>query len=102
MKRLRVIAAIVVVVLLVVSIVVSSQLPPAVEVARDHCSGKGFPAQNLALLGYHGSNGLVANRQTVEFQLTGANPAKRLVVELDQPVYFLPWQPVSFREEAQP
>ena len=102
MKPFRVIAAIVVVVLLLVSIVISWLLPPPVDVARDFCLKKGFEAQKLTLLGYHGSNGLIGNRQTVEFQLAGANPPKRLVVDLDQLVYFLPWQLVSIREEAQP
>ena len=102
MKKLRLIAGIAIVLLLGVSIVVSSQLPSPVEVAQEFCSAKGFPAQNLGLLGYRGSNGLFANRQTVEFQLKGTNPAKRLVVELNQPVYFLPWQTVDFREETQP
>ncbi|MSR79900.1 MAG: hypothetical protein EXS11_04155 [Gemmataceae bacterium] len=102
MKKLRLIAGIAIVLLLGVSVVVSFQLPAPIEVAQKVCSEKGFPAQNLALLGYRGSNGLFANWQTVEFQLKGANPAKRLVVELNQPVYFLPWQTVDFREEAQP
>jgi hypothetical protein len=55
----------------------------------------------LALLGYQGSGNLFGRKETVRFQLQGPEPAKRLVVELRQPAYFLPWQVVDFREEAQ-
>lgn len=106
MKRPSPIARIAVIavlgVLLVGSFVISSQLPSPVEVAKIHCSEKGIPAESLALLGFKGSSGLFANRQTVEFQIKGADPAKRLVVDLTQPVYFLPWQLLSFLEVEQP
>ena len=52
------------------------------------------------LLGYQGSGSLFAKRETVQFQFHGAKPAKKLVVELRQPVYFLAWRVVDFREEA--
>ena len=38
--------------------------------------------------------------ETVEFQVKGAKPPKKLVVELRQAVYFLSWHVVEFREEA--
>jgi hypothetical protein len=62
---------------------------------------KGRSVENLVLLGYHGSGALWAKRATVEFQVKGTNPAKKLVVELRQPVYFLLWQVMDFREEVQ-
>ena len=57
----------------------------------------------MALRGNSGSRGLfgIGNRETVEFQVKGANSLKKVMVELRQPVYFLPWQLVEFREEAE-
>jgi hypothetical protein len=102
MKQLRVIAGIAIVLLLVVSVVVAYRQPSPLDVAQDYCSEKGFPAETLAVLSHSGSFGLFANRQTVEFRVKGTNPGRRLVVELHQPVYFLPWRPVGLREEALP
>jgi len=101
MKRVRVIAEIAIGLLLVVSVVVSFLQPSPVDVARSHCSDQGVPVENLALLGFRGSGTLFGKRETVEFQVQGANPAKKMVVELRQPAYFLPWQVVAFREEVQ-
>jgi hypothetical protein len=65
---------------------------------------KGHPVENLLLLGYRGSGGLlgIGNQETVEFQVNGPGRAQKIVVELRQAAYFLPWQVVEFREEAQP
>ena len=104
MKRVRVIAGVAIGLLLVASFVVSFLQPSPVDVARRHCSEKGLPVENLVGLGYRGSGGLLGfgNQETVEFQVKGADRAKKIVVELRQPAYFLPWQVVEFREEAQP
>jgi hypothetical protein len=76
--------------------------PSPVEVARDYCAGRGLPADKLVLRQYRGTGGLfgIGNRETVEFQVQGAAP-KKVVVELRQPVYFLAWQVVDYREEAE-
>ena len=100
MKSIRVIAGIVIGLLLVASFVVSFILPSSVEVAKNYCSKRGVQAENLELLGFRSSSGLFGTRGTVEFQVKGVNPAKKVVVELRQPMYFLPWQVVEFREEA--
>jgi hypothetical protein len=101
MKRVQVIAGIALGLLLVASIAVSFLQRSPVDVARSHCSEKGVPVEKLALLGYRGSGTLWAKRETVEFQVKGANPGNKVVVELRQPVYFLPWQVVDFREKGQ-
>jgi hypothetical protein len=101
MKRVRITAGIAISLLLVVSLVVSFLQPSPVDAARSHCSEKGLPVENLVLLGYRGSGKLFCQQETVEFQVKGANPEKKIVVELRQPVYFLPWQVVEFREEVQ-
>jgi hypothetical protein len=100
MKRARLIVGITACLLLAASLVAWYLQPSPVDVARRHCAGQGFADDNVALLGYQGSGGLFHNKETVRFQLRGAAPAKKLVVELWQPVYFLPWQVADFREEA--
>jgi hypothetical protein len=104
MKRVRVISGIAIGLLLVASFVVSYLQLSAVDVARHHCSEKGLPVENLAVLAYRGSVGLlgIGNEETVEFHWMGPGRAKKIVVELRQPAYFLAWQVVEFREEAQP
>ena len=42
------------------------------------------------------------NQETVEFLVKGTGRTNKIVVELRQPAYFLPWQVVESREEAQP
>jgi hypothetical protein len=102
MKRLRMIAGLTIGLLLLASIVAMFlQVPPA-EVARSHCAQRGFQAENLVLSGYRGTGNLFGKEETVEFQIKGANPPRKVVVELRQPVYFLPWQVEAVREEAQP
>ena len=103
MKRLRVTAGIVIGLLLVLSFVVSFLQPSAVDVARVQCAERDFQGENLVLMGYRRSGGLfgIGSRETVEFQVKGAKPQKKVVVEVRQPVYFLPWQLVEIREEPQ-
>ena len=101
MKRNQIIAGIAIGLLLVASLGVSFLQPSPLDVARSHCSEKGVPAENLALLGYRSSGKIFANRETVEFQVKGVNPAKKVVVEVRQAAYFLPWQVVEFNEEVQ-
>jgi hypothetical protein len=43
---------------------------------------------------------LIGMTETVEFRVTGAKPPKKVVVELRQPAYFLPWEVVEVRESA--
>jgi hypothetical protein len=104
MKRVRVIAGVAIGLLVVASFVVAFLRPSPVDVARRHCSEKGLPVENLVGLGYRGSGGLLGfgNRETVEFQVKGADRANKVVAELRQPAYFLPWRGGEFREEAQP
>src|SRR3981081_2191315 len=101
MKRNRIIAVIAIGLLLVASLVSAFFQPSPMEIARAHCSERGFQAENLALLGYRDSGTLFGKTGTVEFQVKGANPARKMVVELRQSMYFLPWQVVDFREEVQ-
>jgi hypothetical protein len=100
MKRVRLIVGITIGLLVAASLVAWYLQPSPVDVARQHCMEQGVAAEKLATLGYRGSGNLFDKRETVEFQVKGADPPKKLVVELRQPVYFLPWQVVEFREEA--
>jgi hypothetical protein len=100
MKRVRLLAGVTVCLLVVASLVAGYRQPSPVDVARRHCAEQGIAANSLTLLGYHGSGNLVGKKETVRFHLNGARPAKNLMVELRQPVYFLAWQVVDFREEA--
>ena len=101
MKKLRLVAGIVVGVLFLASLVLSHSKQPPLEVARAYCTNKGIRADDLALLGYRGSNGLFGNNETVEFQLKGSTPQKKLVLTLRQSLYFLNWQVVDFHEDTQ-
>jgi hypothetical protein len=100
MKRVRFIVGVTVCFLAVASLVAWYRQPSPVDVARRHAAEQGIAAESLVLLGYEGSGNLFDRKETVQFQLPGAKPAKKLVVELRQPVYFLAWQVVDFREEA--
>ena len=100
MKRVRLIAGITIGLLVAASLIAWYLQPSPVDIARQRCTEQGFAAEKLAMLGYRGSQIPVGASETVEFQVKGANPPKKLVVELRQPVYFLPWQIVEFREEA--
>jgi hypothetical protein len=100
MRWVRFIAGIAVGLLVAASLVASYRQPSPVDVARKHCTERGVAAETLATLGYRGSPSPVGARETVEFQVKGAKPPKKLVVELRQPVYFLPWHVVELREGA--
>ncbi|MGO8748106.1 MAG: serine/threonine-protein kinase [Thermoguttaceae bacterium] len=100
MKLLRLVAGITIGLLVAASLVAWYRHPSAVDVARQHCIEQGVAAEKLALHGYQASLMPVGAWKTVEFFVKGAKPPKKLVVELRQPVYFLPWQVVEFREEA--
>jgi len=100
MKRVRLIAGITIGLLVAASLIAGYMQPSPVDVAREHCTEQGVGAEKLAMLGFRGTQIPVGARETVEFQIKGANPPKKLVVELRQPAYFLPWRVVEFREEA--
>jgi hypothetical protein len=102
MKWFRIIAGIITGLLVAASLVAWYHQPSAVDVARQHCTEQGVAAENLAVLGYRGSQIPVGAWETVEFHVKGANPPQKLVVELRQPIYFLPWKVVEFRKEALP
>jgi hypothetical protein len=70
-----------------------------VEVARRHAVERVVAGESLLLLGYQSSANLIGRKETVRFQVQGAKPPKKLAVELQQPVYFLPWQVMDVREE---
>ena len=99
MKWVRLIAWITVGLLVAASLVAWYNQPSPLDVARQHCTDHGVAAEKLAVLGYRGSPRPVGAWETVEFQVIGARPPKKLVVELRQGVYFLPWRVVEFREE---
>ena len=101
MKRLRIAAGIVIGVLFLASLGLSFTQQPPLEVARAYCISKGVRADDLALLGYRGSSGVFGNSETVEFQLKGSTPQKKLVITLRQALYFLSWQVVDFHEDTQ-
>lgn len=101
MKRLRIMGATAVGLLIAASLVAAVRQPSALDVARGDCAERGFPAENLALLGYRVGGSPPDQRQTVEFQIKGADPPKKVALVLRRPVYFLPWKVVDFREEVQ-
>jgi hypothetical protein len=100
MNRVRLIAGLTVCILVVASLVAWYLQPSPVDVARRHAAEQGIAAESLVLLGHQGSGNLLGRKEAVQFQLQGAKPAKKLVVELRQPAYFLAWQVVEFRTEA--
>jgi hypothetical protein len=99
MKRVRLIAGITIGLLVAASLVAWYLQPSPVDVARQHCTEQGVAAEKLAMLGYRGSGNLFGKRETVEFEVKGANPPRKLVVELHQAAYFLPWQVVELRQQ---
>ena len=100
MNKSRLIAWIVTA-LVVASVVATYLQRSPSEVARAHASEHGTPGESLSLLSDVSSRPIIAASATVTFQVKGAVPLKNLVVELRRPVYFLPWQVVGFREEAE-
>lgn len=99
MKHLRLIAGIAVGALLLASLVLSFAQPAPLEVARAYCLGKGMRAEDLTLLGYEWSGGVAGNHETVEFQVGGSTPHKKVQIKLRQLLYFLRWQVVDFHGE---
>ncbi len=71
-------------------------------VARKYISGLGIATDNLEPVGYHEAFVPVfpfPKTATVEFRVTGADPPKKLKVELSRIVYFIPWHGTAFEEE---
>jgi hypothetical protein len=68
-------------------------------VARAACAERGVGAGGLALLGYHNTGWPIAQRASIEFQVQGAKPPKKIKVELYRWTYFLPWRVENIREE---
>ena len=99
MKRVRVIIGVGVLLLLLASVAVTWLQPSAVEVARARCLSEGWRAEDLVLREYRGTGTLFNQRETVEFQVKGAQPPKTVRVELRKPVYFLGWQVMEVGEE---
>jgi hypothetical protein len=90
---------------LVVASVVAWYVQPApTAVARKYLSDQGVATDNLELVGYRDSIAPVfpfPKEATVEFRANGADPPKKLVVELSRIVYFLPWRTTAFREKVE-
>ena len=101
MMRSRSISRIVTGVLIAASLVASFLQHSPEEVARQHCAELGVAPDKLAMVSYQRSGLPVAASATIEFRIQGSSPPKKLVAELRQPMYFLPWHFVRFREEAQ-
>jgi hypothetical protein len=101
MKRARVILGVCVLLLVLASVAATLSQPSSVDAARAAAVGAGWRAEGLVLLGYRGTGTLFNQRETVEFLVQGAQPPKTVRVELHKPVYFLGWQVVDVREEAQ-
>ena len=99
MKRTRVIVGVGVLLLLLASGAVTWLQPSAVEVARARCVSEGWRAEDLVLREYRGTGTLFNQRETVEFQVKGAQPPKAVRVELRKPVCFLRWQVMEVGEE---
>jgi len=100
MKRVRIFTGITIGLLVAASLIAWYRQPSYLDVSRQHCTEQGVAAEKLAALGYRSSETPVGARATVEFQVKGANPPTKLVVELRRRVYFLPWQIVEFRKEG--
>lgn len=103
MKRARIIVAIALALLFGASLVTAFLQQSPVEVAREHCIESGFRSENLVFREFRRTGGLfgIGNRETVEFLVKGTDPPKKVVLELRQPVYFLPWKVLELREEVQ-
>jgi hypothetical protein len=94
------------IVLLVLSSVVAwyVQAPPT-AVARKYLVDQGVAAEGLELAGFQ-DHGIVPvipfpKDATVEFRVKGAEPPRKLEVNLSRTVYFLPWHATGFREKAE-
>jgi hypothetical protein len=92
--------------LLVLSSVVAwyVQAPPT-AVARKYLSDQGIAAEDLELAGFQ-DHGIVPalpfpKSATVELRVKGADPPRRLEVQLSRTVYFLPWHVTGFKEKVE-
>ena len=99
MKRARVIIGVSVLLLVLASVAVTWLQPSAVQVARVRCLSEGWRPEDLVLREYRGTGTLFNQRETVEFQVKGAQPPKAVRVELRKPVCFLRWQVMEVGEE---
>jgi hypothetical protein len=99
----RAVAGIVVALLVAGLVIWCLQVTPAdaVEIARRHCVEKGMNAEDLLTEQYHTTGNLFGWKATVEFQVKGSKPPKKVVVEMRRPGYSRTWQVEDFREEAQ-
>jgi hypothetical protein len=101
MKRFRTIAGTVVCLLIVASVVASLLQPSSLEAARAQCVERGYKAENLMLKSLRDSGIFWGRTASLQFQVKDSNPPKAVVIEMQQALYFLPWQVVSFQEKAQ-
>jgi hypothetical protein len=101
MKR-RAVAGIVLAVFVAGLVIWCLQITPAdvIEAARRHGVEKGWQAEDLVVQDYHTTGNLFGSKATVEFQVKGSKPPKKVVVELRRPGYSRTWQVEEFREEA--
>ena len=99
MKPNRIIGGLIFGLLLAASLVAAYLQPEPEAVARAACAERGVGGAGLALAGFRRSGWLVAGRETVEFHVQGANPPKKIAVELHQIAYFLPWQVAEVRDD---
>jgi hypothetical protein len=72
--------------------------PPVV--ARQYLTELGVPTDNLDLVAFRRLTLIpgVLEDATVTFRVKGADPPKKLEVELSRPLFFLPWHGSAFRE----
>src|SRR5437868_15215151 len=97
MNRGRVVAVVAVGALLATAVIAAFLYPSAVDVARGQCARQGIPTDGLAVLRYSESGNVFGKTGTVEFQMRAADPPKKVVVNLRQYAFFLPWQVVELR-----
>jgi hypothetical protein len=100
MRNLRTILLVLVLAYLGACVIGYFVVTPPLDVARAECARRGYAANELSLGGYRSQMNLIGMTETVEFRVTGAKPPKKVVVELRQPAYFLPWEVVEVRESA--
>jgi hypothetical protein len=94
-----------IVVLLLLASFASMYLQPSpIEVARRRCMEAGVPADDLALLGHAQFGHLYTTDEQVEFlvKAKGKEQPRKLRVDLQRRIYFLPWSVVDYRELKEP
>jgi hypothetical protein len=99
MKRNRLIVTLLFGLLFAAGLVVAYLQPTPMSVAQAACAERGVGADGLALLKSRRTGRLFVRHETLEFQVRGANPSKKIVVELHQWAFFLPWRVTDVREE---